>query len=160
MNDLKEIWLTLSGRFYRIAYYILDSQEDAEDAVQELYLKIFSGSKNMMYVRNPVAYGTTLLRNICIDRIRRRNAVRTEEIQEYIVSDTSGPDETSACRDALKFLLQEMEKLPEKQSRALKMRAFEGLEYQEIAKRMRLSQVNVRVLISIARKQLKRRMNR
>lgn len=160
MNDLKEIWLTLSGRFYRIAYYILDSQEDAEDAVQELYLRIFSGSKNMMDVRNPVAYGTTLLRNICIDRIRRRNAVRTEEIQEYIVSDTSGPDETSACRDALKCLLQEMEKLPEKQSRALKMRALEGLEYQEIAKRMRLSQVNVRVLISIARKQLKRRMNR
>ena len=160
MNDLKEIWLTLSGRFYRIAYYILDSQEDAEDAVQELYLRIFSGSKNMMDVRNPVAYGTTLLRNICIDRIRRRNAVRTEEIQEYIVSDTSGPDETSACRDTLKYLLQEMEKLPEKQSRALKMRAFEGLEYQEIAKRMRLSQVNVRVLISIARKQLKRRMNR
>lgn len=159
MNDLKEIWLTLSGRFYRIAYYILDSQEDAEDAVQELYLKIFSGSKNMMDVRNPLAYGTTLLRNICIDRIRRRNAVRAEEIQEYIVSDTSGPDETSACRDALKSLLQEMEKLPEKQSRALKMRAFEGLEYQEIAKRMRLSQVNVRVLISIARKQLKRRMN-
>ena len=159
MNDLKEIWLTLSGRFYRNAYYILDSQEDAEDAVQELYLKIFSGSKNMMDVRNPLAYGTTLLRNICIDRIRRRNAVRAEEIQEYIVSDTSGPDETSACRDALKSLLQEMEKLPEKQSRALKMRAFEGLEYQEIAKRMRLSQVNVRVLISIARKQLKRRMN-
>ena len=114
----------------------------------------------MMDVKNPVAYGTTLLRNICIDRIRRRNAVRTEEIQEYIVSDTSGPDETSACRDALKFLLQEMEKLPEKQSRALKMRAFEGLEYHEIAKRLRLSQVNVRVLISIARKQLKRRMNR
>ena len=160
MNDLKEIWLTLSGRFYRIAYYILDSQEDAEDAVQELYLKIFSGSKNTVDVRNPVAYGTTLLRNICIDRIRRRNAVRAEEIQEYIVSDTSGPDETSTCRDALKYLLQEMEKLPEKQSRALKMRAFEGLEYQEIAKRMRLSQVNVRVLISIARKQLKRRMNR
>ena len=159
MNDLKEIWLTLSGRFYRVAYYLLDSQEDAEDAVQELYLKIFSGSKNMMDVRNPVAYGTTLLRNICIDRIRRRNAVRAEEIQEYIVSDTSGPDETSACRDALKSLLQEMEKLPEKQSRALKMRAFEGLEYQEIAKRMKLSQVNVRVLISIARKQLKRRMN-
>ena len=159
MNDLKEIWLTLSGRFYRIAYYLLDSQEDAEDAVQELYLKIFSGSKNMMDVRTPVAYGTTLLRNICIDRIRRRNAVRAEEIQEYIVSDTSGPDETFASRDVLKSLLQEMEKLPEKQSRALKMRAFEGLEYQEIAKRMRLSQVNVRVLISIARKQLKRRMN-
>ena len=160
MNDLKETWLALSDRFYRIAYYILDSQEDAEDAVQEMYLKIFSGSKNMMVVKNPVAYGATLLRNICIDRIRRRNAVRTEEIQEYIVSDTSGPDETSACRDALKSLLQEMEKLPEKQSRALKMRAFEGLEYQEIAKRMRLSQVNVRVLISIARKQLKRRINR
>ena len=54
MNDLKEIWLTLSGRFYRVAYYLLDSQEDAEDAVQELYLRIFSGSKNMMDVKNVV----------------------------------------------------------------------------------------------------------
>ena len=40
MNDLRDIWLPLADRFYRAAYYLLESQEDAEDAVQELYLKI------------------------------------------------------------------------------------------------------------------------
>lgn len=160
MNDLKEIWLSLADRFYRVAYYILESKEDAEDAVQELYLKIFSGSKSMKNVRNPAAYGITLLRNICIDRIRRRESVRTEELQEYIIADASSPEETLAHKDVLKLLLLEMEKLPEKQSGLLKMRVLDGLEYQEIARLTGLSQVNVRVLISIARKQLKRRMNR
>ena len=40
MNEIKKIWLSLSDRFYRVAYHILESQEDAEDAVQELYLKL------------------------------------------------------------------------------------------------------------------------
>ena len=33
MNEIKKIWLPLSDRFYRVAYHILESQEDAEDAV-------------------------------------------------------------------------------------------------------------------------------
>ena len=32
-EEFKSIWLPLSGRFYRVAFYILESQEDAEDAV-------------------------------------------------------------------------------------------------------------------------------
>jgi RNA polymerase sigma-70 factor (ECF subfamily) len=157
MNDFRKIWLPLADRFYRVAYHLLESRPDAEDAVQELYLKILSMHGKLVYVRDPAAYGITLLKNICIDRIRRRESRRAEQLEEFIATDTSGPEKQMAEKDTLSRVMKEMERLPEKQAKVLRMRAVEGLEYDEIARRTGLSQVNIRVLISIARKTLKKR---
>lgn len=157
MNDFRKIWLPLADRFYRVAYHLLESRPDAEDAVQELYLKILSMHAKLVYVRDPAAYGITLLKNICIDRIRRRESRRAEQLEEFIAADTSGPEKQMAEKDTLARVMKEMERLPETQAKVLRMRAVEGLEYDEIARRTGLSQVNIRVLISIARKTLKKR---
>ena len=73
-----------------------------------------------------------------------------------MVADVSSPDKAAAEKDKLRILIHEIDKLPQKQSMVLKMRTLEGLEYDEIAKRTGLSQINIRVLISIARKTLKK----
>ena len=158
MNEIKEIWLPLSDRFYRVAYHILESQEDAEDAVQELYLKLIKTPGKFSDIQNPAAYGITILRNICIDIIRRREKRKSEELHEYLIADTSSPDRAAAEKDKLRILIHEIDKLPQKQSIVLRMRAIEGLEYDEISQRTGLSQVNIRVLISIARKTLKKNL--
>ena len=160
MNDFRKIWLPLADRFYRVAYHLLESRPDAEDAVQELYLKILSMHAKLVYVRDPAAYGITLLKNICIDRIRRRESRRAEQLEEFIAADTSGPEKQMAEKDTLSRVMKEMERLPEKQAKVLRMRAVEGLEYDEIARRTGLSQVNIRVLISMARKTLKKRIGK
>ena len=41
MNDFSKIWLPLAERFYRVAYHLLESRDDAEDAVQETFLKVY-----------------------------------------------------------------------------------------------------------------------
>ena len=156
MNEIKEIWLPLSDRFYRVAYHILESQEDAEDAVQELYLRLIKTPGKLTDIQDPAAFGITILRNICIDTIRRREKRKSEELHEYMVADVSSPDKAAAEKDKLRILIHEIEKLPQKQSMVLKMRTLEGLEYDEIAKRTGLSLINIRVLISIARKTLKK----
>ena len=156
MNEIKEIWLPLSDRFYRVAYHILESQEDAEDAVQELYLKLIKTHGKLTDIQDPAAFGITILRNICIDTIRRREKRKSEELHEYMVADVSSPDKAAAEKDKLRILIHEIDKLPQKQSMVLKMRTLEGLEYDEIAKRTGLSLINIRVLISIARKTLKK----
>lgn len=156
MNEIKEIWLPLSDRFYRVAYHILESQEDAEDAVQELYLKLIKTPGKLTDIQDPAAFGITILRNICIDTIRRREKRKSEELHEYMVADVSSPDKAAAEKDKLRILIHEIDKLPQKQSMVLKMRTLEGLEYDEIAKRTGLSLINIRVLISIARKTLKK----
>ena len=158
MNEIKEIWLPLSDRFYRVAYHILESQEDAEDAVQELYLKLIKTPDKLSNIQDPAAYGITMLRNICIDIIRRREKLKSEELHEYMIADASSPDKVATEKDKLRVLIHEIDKLPQKQSMVLKMRTIEGLEYDEISQRTGLSQVNIRVLISIARKTLKKNL--
>ena len=158
MNEIKEIWLPLSNRFYRVAYHILESQQDAEDAVQELYLKLIKTPDKFSNIQDPAAYGITILRNICIDIIRRRERRRSEELHEYMIADVDSPDKAATEKDKLRMLIHEIDRLPQKQSKVLKMRAIEGLEYDEISQRTGLSQVNIRVLISIARKTLKKNL--
>jgi RNA polymerase sigma-70 factor (ECF subfamily) len=158
MNEIKEIWLPLSERFYRVAYHILESKEDAEDAVQELYLKLIKTPDKFSNIQDPAAYGITILRNICIDLIRRRAKRRSEELDEYMIADVSSPEKAASEKDKLRILIHEIDRLPKKQSIVLKMRTIEGLEYDEISQRTGLSQVNIRVLISIARKTLKKNL--
>ena len=160
MNDFRKIWIPLADRFYRVAYHLLESRDDAEDAVQELYLKILSIPGKLVYVRDPAAYGITLLKNICIDRIRRRESRRAEQLEDFMAADASGPERKMTEKDTLARVIKEMERLPEKQAKVLSMRVLEGLEYDEIARRTGLSQVNIRVLISMARKTLKKSIGR
>ena len=125
MNEIKEIWLPLSDRFYRVAYHILESQEDAEDAVQELYLKLIKTPDKLSNIQDPAAYGITMLRNICIDIIRRREKLKSEELHEYMIADASSPDKVATEKDKLRILIHEIDKLPQKQSMVLKMRTIE-----------------------------------
>ena len=105
MNEIKEIWLPLSDRFYRVAYHILESQEDAEDAVQELYLKLIKIPDKLSNIQDPAAYGITMLRNICIDIIRRREKLKSEELHEYMIADASSPDKVATEKDKLRILI-------------------------------------------------------
>ena len=158
MNDLDNILISHAERFYRVAFYILESREEAEDAVQELYLKLYESKHRLNAVSNPLAYGISVLKNICIDRIRRRTVRKAEPVDERIPLEEAPPDSRAVSKDLLESLMTEMDKLPDRQAVVLKMKAVEGLDYKEIAETTGLSQVHVRVLVSTARKTLKRRL--
>ena len=159
MNEFRNIFLPHAERFYRAAYYMLGSPQDAEDAVQELYLRLWKNYGSMKDLRSPVSYGMSLLKNICIDMIRRREVRKTGEPDIGITSEEAPPEIRMDRRNLLQRLMTEMEKLPSKQSAIIKMVAIEGLSYSEISERTGLSQIYIRVLVSTARKTLKRKMN-
>lgn len=158
MNDFSNIWLPYADRFYRVAFHLLESGPDAEDAVQELYLKLWKARGSLGNVGNPAAYGISVLKNICIDRIRKRTIRHAEPLEKAPPLPDAPPETRSELKDTLRYLMNEMEKLPQKQRDVLRMRTIEGLEYKEIAQRTGLSQVHIRVLIAQARKTLKSRL--
>ena len=158
MSDFSNIWLPLADRFYKVAFYLLESESDAEDAVQELYLKLWSARSSLENVNNPVAYGISMLKNICIDRIRRRTARQTEPLEKAPPLAEVSAHRHTEIKDTLRFLLKEMEKLPQKQREVLKLRVMDGLEYEDISRQTGLSQVHVRVLVATARKTLKKKL--
>ena len=147
------VWIPLQERFYRVAYYILEDRADALDAVQDLYMKLWQRRDSLDLVQNPAAYGSLLLRNLCIDRIRR---LKPSETLPEDLPGKDPPDEELIRKESLEALLRSMETLPESQRKILKMHLLEGLSYDEIAARTGLTPLNIRVQASLARKKLKR----
>ena len=147
------VWVPLQDRFYRVAFYLLENRADALDAVQDLYVKLWKMRDSLDLVRNPGAYGTLLLRNLCIDRIRR---ARPAEPLPEEVSGKAPPDEELILRETVGTLLGAIERLPESQRNLLTLHLLQGLSYEEIAAATGLSPLNIRVQVSLARKKLKR----
>ena len=52
-------YLSLAETLYRIAFYMLESEAEAEDALQELYLKLWDNRDSLDAVRSPKAYSIT-----------------------------------------------------------------------------------------------------
>ncbi|MBP5336650.1 MAG: RNA polymerase sigma factor [Bacteroidales bacterium] len=147
-------WLSLSGDFYRVAYYILEDEAEAEDAVQELFLKLWSGRDALDGIRNPKGYGLRVLRNLCLDRIRRSRKMETPEA----LPEPEWPgrqDEAVDQKERLAKVLAAVKSLPDRQREVLTLRTLDGLSYEEIAERTRMNQLTLRVLLSQARRKLK-----
>ena len=72
-KEFCDIYLPLTDGLYKVAFYILESEQDAKDAVQDLYIKLWDSRDTLDSVHNPMGYGIRLLKNICIDRIRKES---------------------------------------------------------------------------------------
>jgi RNA polymerase sigma-70 factor (ECF subfamily) len=147
------VWIPLQERFYRVAFYMLEDRADALDAVQDLYVKLWKMRDSLDLVRNPGAYGALLMRNLCIDRIRRLTPAG--ELSDDLPG-REPPDEELIRKESLGQLLRSMETLPESQRKLLNLHVLQGKSYEEIAAETGLSPLNVRVQVSLARKKLKR----
>ncbi len=149
------IWIPLQERFYRVAFYILEDVDNAEDAVQDLYLKLWNLRDSLDLVKEPAAYGSMLMKHLCIDRIRRLKP--SAPLSEAIPEEKAAPDEEITSRESLLIVSEAIAELPPGQRKLLKMRVLDGLSYEEISRKTGLSGLNIRVQVSQARKKVKKR---
>ena len=147
-------YLSLSGLLYRIAFYLLESEADAEDAVQELYLRLWKNRDRLDEVQLPKAYSIRMLKNLCLDRIRAaRHLTFPEALPEEPAFHLQ--DDALDQKQRLDKVLEAVKALPERQREILLLRTVEGLSYEEISRRIGMSPLTLRVLMSRARSTLK-----
>lgn len=147
-------YLSLAETLYKVAYYILESEDEAEDAVQELYLKLWESRKSLDGIRQPKAYCIRMLKNLCIDRIRSAvHLAFTENLPESPVPRSQ--DDDFDARRRLDKVLKAVKALPERQKQVLLMRTVEGLSYEEMSARTGMNNATLRVTLSQARTKLK-----
>lgn len=153
-ETFREKFLPLADTLYKVAFYILESEPDAKDAVQELYLKLWSRRETLDSVSNPKAYCITLLKNGCIDTIRRRSR---QSLSETLPERDDGMEQADRMleRERLANVLEAVKSLPERQREVLILRAVEGLDYKEIEQKTGTKGIMLRVLLSKARKTLR-----
>lgn len=151
---LTESFKSLSDGLYRVAYYILESQTDAEDAVQDLFIKLWNSREQLDTVLNLKAYCATLMKNLCIDRLRKEQRVQVMEPGPDM-AEARRVDEDYDAREKLERVITAIERLPARQRDVMKMYVFEEMSYDEIAEKTGMTNLTLRVLLSNARKSLR-----
>ncbi len=155
-DEFKRLFLPLHQRLYRIAFSLTGNREDAEDMVQEAYMRLWKRRDDLDGVDNPEAFGVTVVKNVCLNMLRSRR--QDEE------TDVGGGTEPAAetdvgreieARDALGVVAELIERLPERQREVIRMRDVGDCSFEEIETATGLSAGNVRTLLSRARKRIK-----
>ncbi len=152
-SEFKNTYLPFQGTMYTVAFRILGNAQDAEDLVQETYMKLWQKRDSMSHECNLKAYCVTLTRNMCIDRLRRTHLMIVEaEPQEGDAPKGDSVEDSFIFNESEAALMGIIGLLPERQRRIMLMRDVEGIGYADIAAATGLSEVNVRVMLSRARK--------
>ncbi len=155
-EEFKRRFFHFHPKLYRIAYSILGNQDDAEDLLQELYLKLWTNYDKLGELNKAEAYCVTLLKNLCIDHLRSRKV--PDQCFLYELPDVLGedmPDKAIEVRSELGIVSSIISQLPEKQQTVLRLQSIEGMELKEIEDITGLSNGNVRTMLSRARKIIK-----
>lgn len=148
-------FLPLKDCLYRAAYHLMGSAEEAEDAVQDLYVKLWTGRESLPGIVNPKAYCLTLLRNSCLDRLRSKRLGGRSSIEGVEMGQQGSTDEVHE-REQMEAVLKAIESLPQRERTVLKLKVLDDLSYKEIQVRTGLPYLTLRVLLSTARKKLRK----
>ena len=146
-------YLSLAPTLYKVAFYILESEEEAKDAVQDAFVKLWKNRESLYDVSNPKAYCIRLIKNLCLDKIRRQKLEFPEELPERISND--GQDDSIDQKERLNMVMEAVKALPDKQRQILWLRTVEGLSYEEISDRLGMTPLTLRVLLTRARSKIK-----
>ena len=157
-DDFKKRFMPLQQTLYREAYRMLCDRCEAEDAVQNLYLRLWERKEDLRNLVAPEAYCRTLLRNICIDRWRQIRAHDDEEQIELDKIAVHSPPETDK-KEADECLQHFLAGLPQQQQQIIRMK-MNGYTPEEIEQITGLSQGNIRVTLSRVRKKFREFYNK
>ena len=125
-QELTETFKSMSDGLYRVAFYILESQSDAQDVVQDLFIKLWNTRDELDKVLNLKAYCTTLIKNLCIDRIRKASKEQSIGI-ETDIPESRTVDGDLIAKDKLDRVMAAIEGLPKGQRNVVKMYVLDGI---------------------------------
>lgn len=132
---------------------VIGDREQAEDIVQEAWLSL-SSQRGGTEVQNPLGYLRTMVRNLAIDRLRRRERETRlwggdmDSATRTVAANEATPEMTASARRDLACVLRVLRALPERQRIAIEMYRFGDYKLREIADHLGVSVSLVHVLIS------------
>ena len=140
LNELERLIVKEQDMLFRFAYMRVGSRADAEDIVQDVFLKLFRSSENLSSVRKIKHYLIRSISNACRDFHRRKKEnLPLEKADKEIVSD----DDLRMHEEYLR-ITELAGTLPYEQKEILYMKCIDGLKFREIADILELPQATVK----------------
>lgn len=153
LPDLDELYRLLGSRMKSIAYNHLGTVADAEDAVQETFLKIHRAAATYSGEASLSTWAYRILVNTCYDLMRKRKRTPALAPIEAIAETQSSASSDEAKRITLRKLL---EQLPEQKRTVFTLFEIEGLSHAEIAGILGISEGNSKWILFSTKKELQK----
>jgi len=159
--DVAALVAAFSPLLYRIAFSIVRSRADAEDVVQETFIRVIEDPARFARVREPRPWLVRIAWNLSLDRVRRITPVGLdEELAATLASPQQPADAVLAEARRLAQVLAAVDRLPEREREVLLLAAIEELTTAEIAAVLKKSESSVRSLLFRARTHLQQRLEK
>lgn len=150
IEQFKNEILPLQATMQRMAESLLGNEDDAADVVQDCFVSLWTERDKLERVVNKEAWCITLVKRKCVDLLRkRRPTVEIDDRMDLEVEDDRADEERLTL--AMRFI----DRLPERQARAVRLKHFDACDTHSIATAMQISEGNVYTLLSRAYNGLK-----
>jgi len=152
-EEFKKQLLPIHNKLYRLSVRILANLTDAEDVVQEAYLKLWNLREKLGDIDNPKAFAVTVTKNLSLDRLKQRRTLSMNDSSQYLfLTDSINPFEQIEHTEDVVSVKTIINRLPDQQKSIIVLRDLEGLSFEEIQDVTGLSINTIRVNLSRARK--------
>lgn len=145
-------------KLFRLAKRLLLSTEEAEDATQEVLVKLWNKNENLKTYNSVEALAMTMTKNYCLDQLKSKRASNLKIEHTNFSGKEASLDKQFEDSDSLKWVEKIISQLPEQQRLIIQLRDIEQCEFVEIAKIMEMNETAVRVALSRARKTIREYM--
>jgi RNA polymerase sigma-70 factor (ECF subfamily) len=155
-EQFKREVLPLRNRLLTYARRLLGDVAEAEDVVQEVYVKLWHMRGELPSCDSVKALSVHITRNLCLNRMKQRRDRAQESLDGLaVLNDEPEPDVALEQRDTVEHVMRIIDRLPDLQRAILRMKHVDGLEVEEIAGLTGSNPEAVRMNLSRARKKVK-----
>ncbi|WP_028897225.1 RNA polymerase sigma factor [Prevotella sp. HUN102] len=155
-SQFKSLFLPCHSKLYAVAWRLTGNSQSAEDLVQETFLRLWTKRDQLDGVENAEAYSITILRRLFYDVQRSGHIVESDaEIGKMTLKSSQDLNREIESADEMERIRKLILQLPDPQGKVMLMRDIEDRPYEEISKATGLTEVNVRSVLSRARKRIR-----
>ncbi|NNK71512.1 MAG: sigma-70 family RNA polymerase sigma factor [Flavobacteriaceae bacterium] len=158
--EFLNIVMPFQDKVFRLAKRLLVSREEAEDATQEILLKLWHNRDKMGRYRNVEAFAMTMTKNFCLDRLKSKSAQNLKIVHSNYQDGQTSLQKQIELQDSVSWVEKIVETLPDQQKMVLQLRDIEQYEFKEIADILKMNETAVRVALSRARKTIRKALTK
>ena len=151
-NEFVLMVAPFKDKVFRLAKRLLVSTEEAEDATQEVLVKLWNKNESLDEYKNVEAFAMTMTKNYCLDQLKSKRTGNLKIVSANYQDKEPGLEKKIEDLDSLNWVEKIMNQLPIQQRLILQMRDIEQYEFEEIAKILDMKESAIRVTLSRARK--------
>ncbi len=156
--EFLDIVLPFKDKVFRLAKRLLVSHEEAEDATQEVLMKLWSKNDQMQQYKNVEAFAMTMTKNYCLDKLKSKQASNLKLVHSNYEDSKVSLQRQIELEDSIDWMHKIIETLPEQQKMVIQLRDIEQYDYDEIAEMLDMKPTAVRVALSRARKEVRQQL--